>query len=367
MKNKTTKITGANLFSLTSGCVVGGTIIIIASLISLIAKQDAWIVALIAPFLGLPVIWMYCYLGKQYPSLSWIGICKKIFGRRAGFVVALGYTLLFIMTSYQVAWFVGDFEGHIMNETPHYALLLIFISAVVIAILYGIEAFGRATVLYMILVSVLFFINMLMVLPDIQINNLLPVLENGIAPILKSLVFILSFTTLPIIIIMMVYPQNAANLQKAQKSILGGYLWGNMIVFISILMSILVMGSAVTASSEYPTYLLAQQINIGTIFTRLEFMMSTIWLVTEFIIAVLFFNAAIRSLSELLNLKDYKKIVIPYGLVIFLLSDQAVPDTIAEGSFDSLVWPPLIITFGLVIPVIMLIVFFIKKWLIKKI
>ena len=74
---KRTKITGNQLYSLTANGAFGGSVIVIASAIAAIAKQDAWISALLTPVIGMPVVWIYWYLGSQYPELTFVEIMKR--------------------------------------------------------------------------------------------------------------------------------------------------------------------------------------------------------------------------------------------------------------------------------------------------
>ena len=72
------KITSHQLFSLTAICAFGGSLIVISAAVASIAKQDAWITALFTLAFGLPVIWVYWFLGSQYPHMTLIGIINKI-------------------------------------------------------------------------------------------------------------------------------------------------------------------------------------------------------------------------------------------------------------------------------------------------
>lgn len=235
-----------------------------------------------------------------------------------------------------------------------------------IAVLYGIETIARASELFIYFASILFILAMILVSPNARIENLQPVLEKGIIPILKSSVFLSCFLTFPLITLMVIYPINLNKISEAKRSLFKGYLWACFLIFIAILMSILVLGSAITSKSQYSVYLLAKEINIGIIFTKLEFVTAASWLVTQFMISILYFYAGVIGLSQLLGLKDHKKIVMPIGLIIFVMSGAAFPDVIYQAKWISLVWPPYIITYGLILPIVLLLVFLIKKWVFKR-
>jgi spore germination protein KB len=361
-----TKITNHQLYSLTANGAFGGSVIVIASAIAAIAKQDAWISALLTPVIGMPVVWIYWYLGSQYPGSTFVDIMKKIFGRWIGWVAAASYVFLCLNIACHLLWYVGNFlTTEAMPETPPYVISLVFVIAVVIAVLYGIETIARASEIYIRFVIILAVLTVLLVSPKIKFENLQPVLENGMIPIFKGSYVLSCFTVFPVITMMMIYPANTEKIQEAKKSLLKGLLLASFITFILILMSILILGSKITASSQYPTYLLAKEIDLGIIFTRLEFVVGAIWIVTQFMIGLLFFYAGATGLSQLLGLKDHKRIVMPLGLITLVMSGVVFPDVIYQASWVNLVWLPYITTHGLILPLLLLLVHLIKKRMLK--
>lgn len=360
------KITNHQLFSLTANGAIGGSILVISALLTSIAKQDAWITALLTPAFGMLVIWIYGFLGSHYPSMTFVGIIKSILGKWLGLIAAVGFVYLCLEIASHIPWYVGNFvTTQAMPQTPAYTINSLFVIAIVIAVLYGIETIVRASELFISFVSIIFILAMILVLPNARIEYLQPVFEKGIIPILKGSVFLSCFLTFPTITLMMIYPININNISEAKKSLFKGYLLAALIIFITILMSILVLGSTITAKSQYPTYLLAKEINVGVIFTRLEFLIAAVWIITEFIIGTLFFYAGVLGLSQLLGLRDHKRLVMPLGLNILVLSGVSLPNSIYQSKWISLFYPPYIITYGLILPVLLLLVFLIKKWIFK--
>ena len=361
------KITDKQFLSLTANGSIGGSVIIFSALLASVAKQDAWIGALLTPAIGMPLIWIHCFLGSQYPDMTLVGIIKKICGKWAGFIVAAGFVFFCLTTASRVVWYASSFLNiQAMPETPVYVLNSVFFIAIVIAILYGIETIARASQLFMYSASFLFILAMVFALPNARIENLQPVFEKGIIPILKSSIFVSTLSTFPLVYMMMIYPINLNNIPEAKKSFYKGYLWSSFILFIAVLMAILVLGSGITANLQFPTYFLAKEINVGIIFTRLEFVIAASWLITQVVVGILYFYALVIGFSELLGLKEHKKIVIPLGLIELMLSGIAFPDLLYERNWHTLVWTPYVITYGVVLPVLLLLIFLTKKWVFKR-
>lgn len=360
------KITNHQLFSLTLCGTIGGSLLLISPAMAGIAKQDAWISALIAPVYGIAVIWLYCFLASKYPDKTLIGVIKSILGKWLGTIICINFIFSFFSTSSHIPWYIGNFITiEVMPETPMYVINLLFVAAFVIASLYGLETYARASEVFTFLFLVIFFMAMLFVSPNIQIQNLQPIFEHGLIPIVKSSVFMSCFTTFPMITLIMIYPVNLDNIHEAKKSIFKGYILGCIILCITILMSILVFGSAIVAKTQFPTYMLGKEISIGTIITRIEFLFGAIWFSTQFTLEVIFFNACVKGISELLGLKNHKLIILPLGFVEFLISMSSFPDSIYQANWTRVAYIPYTITNGLIIPVLLLIVYLVKKCIFK--
>jgi spore germination protein KB len=158
----------------------------------------------------------------------------------------------------------------------------------------------------------------------------------------------------------MVFPRCVNDLSKSKKALLRSQLWSGAMTFLTIFLTILVLGYAITSKSSYPTLLLSTQINMGIVITRMEYIISGIWMLTQFMIGLFFFLSAVMSLSEVADLKDHKRIILPMGLVVLILSGIVFPNSVYQMTWDNLVYAPLITTFGFIIPFLMMIVSMIK-------
>ncbi|AZV58587.1 endospore germination permease [Clostridium sp. AWRP] len=358
------KITNHQLLAITAVYVCGASAIIISANAASLAKRDAWISAIVAMLFGLIVIWINTYLGGLYPNKTYVQVIQLLLGKWFGGFVASNFILMCFIGAPQFIWYVGDFfTMEYMPNTPSYVINIIFSIVVIVALLYGIEVIARTFEIFLYLIVVMFILSMLLLTPNIDITNILPVLENGIVPVLNASFPLLAFTTFPTIILNMVYPVNIKDIKDGKKSILNGYLIGMAIIITSILMCNLVLGNTITANSRFPVFLLSKEINIGIIITRLEAFIIIVWLITIFNNTVFYFYAETLGLAQLLKLKNHKKIILPLGLIMIVFSGIIYNDVIYEMNWDTEVWPLYIISFGLILPMLLLVVFWIKKLL----
>ncbi len=358
---ETKRITGRQLFALTAFFSCGTLIIYIASGLTNIAKQDAWISAAITPVFGMLFIRLYSYLGSLYPGKTLIDIIYAALGRWLGGLTAVSFTFLCFVNVPQVVWYVGNFVKHSLIETPIMIVHVFIFTALVIALFYGIEAIARSSEILIVVTSLLVFLIMILVSPKIKIDYVTPVFENGLVPVLKGSLLLISYSTWLIILMNMIYPSLTGDIKNARKSHLLGYFWGSLIIFLCTTMSIFVLGSNLAAKLTFPTFVLAQEVGIGSGATRLEVFISIAWIISLFFKALLYYYSGIISVSQILRLKDHKRIILPLGLVMLVLSVVVYPNSIYESEWDTMTWVPHITTYGVVLPVVLLLITVVKR------
>lgn len=361
------KITNHQIFSLTACSAFGGVVLFVPAAVAGVAQQDAWLSAAIAPIWGLLILKLYSSFGKLYPNMTFIEIIMQILGKRIGWLAAAGFILYCSFLSTNIIWNISSYvTSQAMPETPSYVISVIFVIAIVIGLLYGLETIARASELVLLFASFLFILTMIFSLPNVKIENILPIFEKGIASSIKGSVILTDFMPLTLITILIIYPKNVDNIWTSEKSIYKGYLWSAFLIFICILMNILVLGTTITTNSLYPTHLLAMEINIELGNFGFESLIALMWFSTFFIVSTLFFYAAVKGLSQLFGLADHKKIILPIGLIFLIMTQINFPNQVYELNWIQLVLLPFDVTFSLILPIVLLLVSQIKKHIIKR-
>jgi spore germination protein KB len=137
-------------------------------------------------------------------------------------------------------------------------------------------------------------------------------------------------------------------------------LAGSVLIIITML-AILVLGPESTSRQPYPIYLLAKKINIADFMTRLEAILAIIWFITIFIRFSLFFYATVLGLAQTLKLQDYRPLVFPFGILLIAFTLIMSPSIVHYSKFISDIWPLYAMTFGFLLPLILLIIAKVKK------
>ncbi|MGG3800577.1 GerAB/ArcD/ProY family transporter [Metabacillus fastidiosus] len=342
--------------------IVGTSILLAPSLLVSFAKQDAWISAIIGVGVGLFFILpLYNGLGKLYPNMTLVEYSEEILGKWFGKTVSFFFFIYLMILCALVLRNIGDFMAtQILSETPPLAVYIFFISIVIMGARLGLEPMARAAEIFIPFVILLSFFFMIFISPQAKIENIQPMLGNGIIPVLKASGPFIVFPFLELIVFLMIFPSlNRSQDFKKASSI--GILIGGTIIVITITLSILVLGSDITESQIYPTYSLAKKINIGDFLTRIEVIIATIWFFSIYIKLTVCFYGAALSLSQVLNLKEYRTLTYPLGIILIILSIIISPNIVYELKEIPKTMRLYTLTFGLFFPLLLITVGFMRK------
>lgn len=335
---------------------IGSAILVVPSSIASIAKQDAWIATLAGLAIGIVIVLMYNLLAKQHPGKNLVEMLDALLGKWFGRTVALLFVAtIFLFGPAAVLNILGNFlTTQMMPETPIQSLNILFTVIVVIGVYLGIETLARSAELIFPWIAFLYIAFIILVAFDIKLTNIQPVLEDGMKPIWQGAVSFLATAFLPNIVLLMIFPTVDNQPSQAGRALLIGSIIGSIVTIVIIIMTIMVFGPEFTARSIYPSYALARKISIGNFLQRIEAIMATIWFISLFFRMALYMYAISIAISHIFNLKDYRAIVLPLGMLMVVMSVIIYPSISYELSWDARTWIPYTIVIGFIIPLLLL-------------
>lgn len=331
---------------------VGTAILIIPSILAAKAKQDIWIAGLLGLGTGLLIVLFYWKIADRFQYLNFAEILEKCFGKWIGRAIAFCFFVSYIfLLAIFVLRDIGDFMLTVMMvETPIEAIHIIYLIIVLYGVKLGLETFTRTTELFLPWIVILFVVLFITLLPQIEFKNILPVLENGIQPVLRSSLSFIIFPFLELIVFLMIIPYVNKPRETKKAFLLGTGIGGGILILISTL-SILVIGVNETSRSIYPTYDLSKTINIREFFQRVEAFMALIWFITVFVKLLILTYATCLGIASVFRVQDYKLLALPIGLVMYVLSLIIFPSTSYLIEFTP-VFEFYVLLWGLVLPLI---------------
>ncbi|MGN7407935.1 GerAB/ArcD/ProY family transporter [Sporosarcina sp. SAFN-010] len=335
--------------------LTGSSILLVPGIIAQVSKQDAWITAILGVGISLLLVVLYNAVGSIEPSMTLVGMIEKVFGKWVGKIVTTVFLFFTLIISSELLYFVGSFmQVQIMPETPLIAFNLLFVSVVIIGVRYGLETIARFAEIIFPFFILLFILTVLLLSPNIEVQNVQPILETKPKQMIYSILLFVSIFSFSPIVLLMFFPNTVNNPQLAKKAFLKGTLIAGIILIIVTLLTILVLGEKETSQSIYPTFSLAKRIEIGNFIQRLEMIVAFIWIVTLYFKIALYFYATVVGCAQLVNIKDYRSLTLPLGLIVVALSVIVHPNIVRAMEFNKGTWILFGATLGVLLPLLLL-------------
>lgn len=285
------------------------------------ASQDAWLVVITSLLLGLMLLFLFLAIQRREPDKNLGQLLIQYFGSYLGKLILMLYILMFTYESMRNVRDFGDLTLlTILPRGPISIVMLIMLTLSIYAIYKGIEVIFRFAEFLLIGVLAFYLILLFMQIVSgvVYWGRLLPILENGIQPILKESVTTFWFPFGQMIIFLMFWNYLSEKKGMAKTSIRSYFVSGAVILLWNI-MILLVLGSPLAAISTVPLLQAVQLIQIAVVFERFDALVILLFYTGILIKATLWYLAAVLGLSQLFN-TDYRRFIIPVGAIIYVVS-----------------------------------------------
>lgn len=300
------------------------------------SDRDAWISILLGNLLGLIVFAGYAYLYRKFPDIPLTVYIRKLLGKYMGTVISILYIILFLNVAGRD---LRDGSSMLVMATMHRTPLFIVAMLMVLASAYvlhkGVEVLSRTSLVFAVLVILigLFCSSMLMFSGSINLNRLLPVLENGIKPVVSSVLhqnYMFPFGEMICFTMLMPYLNNV---KKGPWVIAAGIFVSGILLSLTMVLNISVLGSDIVKRSPLPLMPTISKISISDFVQRLDILVVMVLIIGVFFKLSVFFAAALIGISELFKM-PYRRMVYPVALIILfssMLNARSFTEHIEEG------------------------------------
>ncbi|QOS76822.1 endospore germination permease [Paenibacillus sp. JNUCC31] len=336
--------------------MVGDMILIYPPLVSALGKNDAWLCSILGQPIGLFLIWILYKLHQTFPDLSLIEINRKLLGLWAGSVLSVGYLFYFAIGAAVCIREVGDFmTTQIYLKTPIRVILIMLLCSLIWGLMKGLQPMAASIELLTPVVVIFMLLLFMGLLPKIDGSHLQPFMSIKWIHLIEAVVRA-AFTSFgELIVLTMILPYVMTG-PHVKRDMLLATLLGGMLLSALLLFSLLVVGTFMTQHNIYTSYALAQKINIGNFFERIEAFMAISWLIATYFKSLLYMFAFVIGLAQLFQLKAYKPLILPSALLMFALSILISPNVIFYTNTIMPAWVDWDITVSFIIPLFLLLV-----------
>ncbi|SDW19474.1 endospore germination permease [Paenibacillus sp. CF384] len=342
------KISALQLAMILYPAIVATGDLIIPAFTARLAKRDLWMSPIWAIVVGLIVLYIMYRLYKIYPNETLIQQLERIFGSILGKAIGACYLFAILHINGMIVRQYADFVTMVfLRNTPILFIIASMVLVCAITVRGGIEAIARSAQILVPLLILSWIIILVLLIPDMQPHNLLPVFANGVQPSLKGAVptggWFAHFALVSFLLPHLVNPQ------KAMK-------WGTiaaifiMVTLVLITMATLFIFGDITSQLQYPVMMAIRYINVADFFEHVEAIMVAIWVIGAFIKISIYFYVFVLGTSQLLHLSDFRPIVYPSGILLALFTLWVAPNIQEFAHYLGTSTPFENMTFELVLP-----------------
>ena len=327
------------------------------------AGKDIWIAYLIALAISIALMWIYGRILGHMPGKDFYGILESVLGRTLSRLILIPLAIyLFQFSSYVIRNFSHFVDTAGLPEAPTLVPYLGVGLTAVLAVYLGIEILGRWSEFFLPFVAVFAIVSMLILSKYMKVDNLLPVLEKGWAPVMKGTVSVISLPFAQTVAFLFVLPPFSD--KKIPRRVFPlGLLLGAALVFITSIQDVLVLGVGLVNRLYYPTYTTLSIIRIGNFIQRLEIVAATVFTLAVFLKFAILLMALCKAIGYILGLKDHRFLAIPVLLLIINYATFSFTSDVQFQTWTINIWPYYSAIFQVLIPVVL---FVLLKWLSAK-
>lgn len=341
------KISSIQLFLLFTGFLYGSTVILNPAGS---AKNDGWLALILGGAGGALLISVYVTIALLNPSKTLVEILREKLGKLLGNTVAILYIWYFIHLAALVFRNFGEFVVTVtFPETPMAVIIGLFAIVLVYGINSGIEVIGRLSELLIPIIPLTTVIISFALITTRDFTAILPVMENGMSPVLNAAFAVITFPYGETIAFLMLFPH--LNKKRNLKNVVSlSVLYRVVLAIIVFIRHISVLGSDLAYRATFTPHLTASLIP-GI---NLQPLTDVNLLISGGIKISICIYAAVKALSQVLDIGDYRKLTTPLTVFCVVLSVWVYEDILEMFRWAKEVWPYYSIPFQIIIPLMLL-------------
>jgi spore germination protein KB len=297
------------------------------------ANQDIWLSDLLYFPTQLVLAFPVYLLWKRFPDQTIIQYSQTIAGKLGKLVGLLIIWYFLHYTAITLDQYSLFLKSAVMPETPVLFFMLTLVLVCAYATQKGLEVIGRLSELFAPIIMIILILYFGLETKDMNLKILTPILEKGIFPVFQGSLINTS-KTLEILGLAMLLPY-LNNHQKVKSVFILSFA---LISFYLVLLTVPVLtmlGLESAKNRAFPCYSVIRLINIGDFLNRLESFHMAICSLGAFIKISFQYYLIVLGLSQLLELRDYKPLVLPIGTILIPLSFLIGPSLVELQTFLS--------------------------------
>ncbi|CAG7613697.1 hypothetical protein PAESOLCIP111_01636 [Paenibacillus solanacearum] len=342
----------------------GSAVINIPAPLTGAARNGAWISVLLACAAGLLLLFACLYLYRANPGLDFIEHSEKTIGRWLTLILAIPYLCAVFWMLAAIVIDIGIFfKSTMMKQTSADLIHTLFFVLAALTARAGIEVMARMFVLLLLSMIGFIMIVLLMAAPHYHPYFLLPLMPDGIKPVLHGAYIAYGFPFAEASLFAMMLPY----VRNQDKHVLGKHMvWALLVNGVTLLASVLcsiMTEGPLAGHMKFSLFQLARLIYIQEIFERVESVIGFSLIAGSYMKATIVLFILSKTLTRLAKLQDDRILIYPIALACLLLSVTMYRNETEFIEGVNVIWPLLNnIAFNVPLILVLTVTLFKRNW-----
>lgn len=295
--------------------------------------QDGWAALFIGAAFSIPAALLYARLIRLFPETDLFCIMQAVFGKVLGriFIIVFAWYALHLG-----AMVMRDYSEFIeivaMPETPQLPIMIALVLVTAYLAASGMETLGKWSVCMFPIVILVVIVTFILALNLMDFSNLLPVLTTPPMKLLQSGRDVFSFPFAETVVFLCI-ADTVRKEDSPYKIYLRTFLFGTVILLTIIVRNVATLGPAMVRSSYFPSYTTARILQVGEFLSRIEGSISMNFLLAGITKITLCLIAAAKGVAHLFGIRDYRRLLMPTGLMMLALCAIVHKNTMGVFAF----------------------------------
>lgn len=330
------------------------------------AEMDIWIAILVA-IAGATIFYcIYARILSFLPKADFYSTLETLLTRPVTVVIVSIYTLFLLDYGSEVLTNYRNFVSIVgLTETPILVISISMILVCAIAVKKGVEVLGHWSQTFIVVIVGFILLTIPLMISNADFTNIQPILKNGLKPIFKGALGVITFPLADIFVFLFVFPafEKGASRYKAYLKAL--YIAGGLLLMTSTL-NVMILTPAYAQNVTYPTYQVLSIVKLGNFLNRLEVIAAAVFCMSVFFKICIFLLATCKAISYIFKVKDYTVVTFPVALMMVNLTIFTFTSITEFEAWSFKVWPYYSVIFTFFIPLFILIALEIRYRILKS-
>lgn len=284
-------------------------------------NHDAWISVLVAGILIMGIVYVVTKVSMMFPERTFFQYSQEVFGKWIGRLLSLVFSGYFLFQAgYQSRIMAEVIHMHLLTNTPKSVLMIVFMAVGTYLVVGGVNALARFCEFVSPITLLLVLVVLLLALSNVEIDNLRPVLVDGVMPIAKGIMSVaLPYTGAESVLILYAFMKKS---DHAVRATVVGIGIATVMYTLVTMVTIGTLTAAETQTLLLPVMDMAKEISFpGGFFERFELLLLVFWVLFMYTTYTYSQYFASLGLSQLFNKKltpfVYAVLPLIYGIAVY--------------------------------------------------